>query len=102
MSIVEYRTILRYCLMIPLFPIDEVCPVCRKAYLDTFGEHDVHCKELPDIKYKHDFVRDTLFDIFRRAGVSMKKEAHVNSLTDPLDRRSTLRPADVMVYKWVG
>ena len=38
------------------FSIDEVCPVCRKACLDTFGEHVVHCKELPDFKYKHDFV----------------------------------------------
>ena len=27
---------------------------------------------------------------------------HVNFLTDALDRRSTLRPADVMVYGWVG
>jgi len=38
MSPMEYRTFLRYCLMIPLFPIDEVCPICRKACLDTFGE----------------------------------------------------------------
>nr|ABN05744.1 hypothetical protein MtrDRAFT_AC148775g4v2 [Medicago truncatula] len=102
MSLVEYRTILRYRLMNPLFPIDEVCPVCRKACLDTFGEHVVHCKELPGFKYRHDFVRDVLFDIFRRAGVSVKKEAPVNFLTDPLERRSTLRHADVMVYGWVG
>jgi len=60
MSPVEYRTILRYRLMFPLFLIDEVCPVCRKACLDTFGE-------LPDFKYIHDFVKDVLFDIFRRA-----------------------------------
>jgi len=26
----------------------------------------------------------------------------VNFLTDPLDRRSTLRPSDVMVYGWVS
>jgi len=26
----------------------------------------------------------------------------VNFLTDPLDKRSTLRPADVMMYGWVG
>jgi hypothetical protein len=65
MSRVEYRTILRYRLMIPLFPIDEVCPIYRKACLDTFGEHVVHCKQLPDFKYKHDFVRDVLFYIFR-------------------------------------
>jgi len=37
MSSVEYRTILRYRLMIPLFPISEVCPIFRKVCLDTFG-----------------------------------------------------------------
>jgi len=74
MSPVEYRTILRYGLMIPLFPIDEVCPVCRMMCLNTFGEHVVHCKELPDFKYIHDFVRDVLFDIFRRTMILVKKE----------------------------
>ena len=102
MSLVEYCTILRYRLMIPLFPIDEVCPVCRKACMDIFGDHVVHCKELPGFKYRHDLVRDVLFDIFRQARISVKKEAPVNFLTDLLDRRSTLRPADVMVYGWVG
>jgi hypothetical protein len=32
----------------------------------------------------------------------VKKEAPMNFLTDPLDRRSTLRPVDVMVYECVG
>ncbi|KAK2442574.1 hypothetical protein QL285_013758 [Trifolium repens] len=102
MSPVEYRTILRYRLMIPLFPIDEVCPVCCKACLDQFGEHAVHCKELPGFKYRHDFVKDVLYDIFQRAGVSVKKEASVNFLTDPQEGISTLRPADVLVYGWIG
>jgi len=44
--------------MIPLFPIHETCPVCRKACLNTFGEHVVHCKELPDFKYKYDVVSE--------------------------------------------
>ncbi|GJY88064.1 hypothetical protein Tco_0502692 [Tanacetum coccineum] len=39
MSPVEYHTILKYRLMIPLFPVDAICPVCRKACLDSFGEH---------------------------------------------------------------
>ncbi|MCI10587.1 hypothetical protein A2U01_0031680, partial [Trifolium medium] len=43
MSPIEYQTILRYRLMILLFPVDEVCLVCRKAFLDTFGEHATHC-----------------------------------------------------------
>ncbi|KAL5703887.1 hypothetical protein ACHQM5_022381 [Ranunculus cassubicifolius] len=102
MSPVEYRAILRYRLMIPLFPVDEPCPVCRKACLDTFGEHAVHCKELPGFKYRHDLVRDVLFDVLKRAGVSAKKEAPVNFLTDPREGRSTLRPADVLIYGWVG
>ncbi|GJY08056.1 hypothetical protein Tco_0375110, partial [Tanacetum coccineum] len=37
-----------------------------------------------------------------RAGISAKKEAPVNFLTDPSDGRSTLRPADVLVFRWVG
>nr|GEV45597.1 auxilin-like protein [Tanacetum cinerariifolium] len=46
-------------------------------------------------------VRDILFDICRRAGISAKKEALVNFLTDPSDGRSILRPADVLVFGWV-
>ncbi|XP_035829967.1 uncharacterized protein LOC118479520 [Helianthus annuus] len=102
MSPVEYRTILKYRLMIPLFPVDEVCLVCYKACLDSFGEHAVHCREVPGFKYRHDLVRDVLFDIFRCAGISAKKEAPVNFLTDPLEGRSTLRPADILVFGWVG
>ncbi|GJT00103.1 hypothetical protein Tco_0821272 [Tanacetum coccineum] len=94
MSPVEYRTIFKYRLMIPLFLVDEIYPVCRKACLDSFGEHDVHCKELPGLKYRHDMVRDVSFDVCRRAGISAKKEAPVNFLTDLMDGRSTLRSAD--------
>ncbi|GJT86986.1 hypothetical protein Tco_1068703 [Tanacetum coccineum] len=95
MSPVEYRIILKYHLMISLFPVDAIC---RKACLDSFGEHAIHCKELPGFKYRHDMVRDVLFDICRCAGISAKKEARVNFLTDPSDGRSTLRPADVLVF----
>ncbi|GKD48808.1 hypothetical protein Tco_1277784 [Tanacetum coccineum] len=88
--------------MIPLFPVDAICPVYRKTCLDSFGEHTVHCKELSGFKYRHDMVRDVLFDICMRAGISAKKETPVNFLTDPSDGRSTLRPADVLVFGWVG
>ena len=39
--------------------------VSRKACLNTFGEHAVHCKELRGFKYIHDFARDVLFDILK-------------------------------------
>ncbi|KAJ0755586.1 putative exostosin [Helianthus annuus] len=102
MSAVEYRTILKYRLMIPMYPEDETCPICRKACMDKYGEHAVHCKELPGFKYRHDWVQDVLGDILRRAGISAKKEAHVNFLTDPMEGRSTLRPADLLVFGWAG
>jgi hypothetical protein len=73
MSPVEYRTILKYRLMISLFLVDEICPVCRKACLDSFGEHTVHCKELLGFKYRHDIVRAVLFDICRRV---MKRKVY--------------------------
>ncbi|GKE60124.1 hypothetical protein Tco_1510491, partial [Tanacetum coccineum] len=40
--------------------------------------------------------------ILKRAEISAKKEAPVNFLTDPSDERSTLRPADILVFGWVG
>nr|GEY48359.1 putative exostosin-like protein [Tanacetum cinerariifolium] len=101
MSLVEYRTILKYRLMILLFSVDVICPVCRKACLDSFGKHVVHCKELPGFKYRHDMIMDVLYDICRRVGISVKKEAPVNFLTDLSDGRSTLRLADVLVFGWV-
>jgi hypothetical protein len=88
--------------MIPLFPVDEVCQVCRKACLDTFGEHATHCRELTGFKYRHDLVRNVLFYSFRRTKISVKKETPVNFLTDPQEGRSTLRPADVLVHGWIG
>ncbi|GJX39552.1 hypothetical protein Tco_0252855 [Tanacetum coccineum] len=102
MSPVEYRTIFKYRLKIPLFPVGAICPVCRKACLDSFGEHAVYCKELSGFKYQHDMVRDVLFYICRGAGISAKKEAPVNFLTGPSDGRSTLKLADVLVFGWVG
>lgn len=36
MSSMEYHTIPRYRLIILLFFIDEVCPICRKVCLNTF------------------------------------------------------------------
>ncbi|MFS8000676.1 putative exostosin [Helianthus anomalus] len=88
--------------MIHMYPEDETCPICRKACMDKYGEYAVHYKEVPVFKYRHDWVRDVLGDILRRAGISAKKEAPVNFLMDPMERRSTLRPTDLLVFGWAG
>nr|GEU37507.1 putative exostosin-like protein [Tanacetum cinerariifolium] len=69
------------------------------ACLDSFGEQAVHYKEISGFKYRHDMVRDVLLDVCRRAEISVKKEAPMNFLIDPLDGRSTLRPADVLIFR---
>ena len=75
MSLVVYLTILIYRLVIPSLSIDEVCHVCRKACLDTFEKHAIHCKKLFGFKYRHEFVRDVIFIFLaRRVRVSVKKE----------------------------
>lgn len=73
---------LRYCLMILLFLIDEVFPVCRKEGLDTFREHIIYCRELSCFKYQHDFVKDVFLNIFWHMEVYVKKEMLVNFLID--------------------
>ncbi|GJT04046.1 hypothetical protein Tco_0838508 [Tanacetum coccineum] len=74
MSLVKYRTILKYRLMIPLFSVDAICPICRKACLDSFGEHAVHCKELSGFNYRHDMVRDVLLTYPGMSGSPSRKK----------------------------
>nr|GEV97800.1 putative reverse transcriptase domain-containing protein [Tanacetum cinerariifolium] len=63
--------------------------------IDGLGQH------ISPVEYRT-ILKDVLFDICKRAGISAKKEAPVNFLTNPSDGRSTLRPADVLVFGWVG
>lgn len=87
--------------MIFLFPIDDVFLILRKTCLITFEEQTIHFKELLEFKYRHDFVRDVLFEIFLRVGAYLKNDALMNFLTHPQEGRSTLRPTYVLVYRWV-
>jgi len=55
-------------------------------------------KELSDFIFKHDFVKDAIFNIFKRVRVFVKKEAPpMNFLSNPLDGRSTFGSADIDV-----
>lgn len=76
-------------------------PFFCKACLYTYREDTIHYRKLSDFKYQHDPVKDVLFDIFRRTRVFVKKEVHVNFLTDPHEGRSTTRPTNILVYGWI-
>lgn len=65
-----------------LFLINENCSIGRKTCIDTFMGHKIHFNKLIDFKYRHDIVSDVTFDIFQQTRITMKKETHVNFLTD--------------------
>ncbi|KAM0040792.1 putative exostosin [Helianthus debilis subsp. tardiflorus] len=100
MSVVEYIVILKYRLMIPMCLEDKTCLIYRKVCMNKYKEHAVHCKELIGVKYRHDWVK--MFCGTFSDGISAKKDTFVNFLTDLIEGRSTLRPADLLVFGWVG
>lgn len=54
-----------------------ICSVCRKACLDSFGEHAVHCKKLSGFKYIHDLAKDVLFDIVIKHDTYLLRKKHL-------------------------
>ncbi|KAJ0511787.1 putative exostosin [Helianthus annuus] len=70
------------------------------SFLDDPTTYEDACKE--EKRQLILQVRDVLCDVLKWAGISAKKEAPVNFLTHPLEGRSTLRPADILVVGWEG
>ncbi|KAK9740536.1 hypothetical protein RND81_03G042700 [Saponaria officinalis] len=93
-----YRSVLCYRLGIPLFRAGLPCSACGRVFEDDiFGDHAVSCSSSVGLKHRHNLVRDTLFDICFRAGISSGKEVDIG-VVDGLGR--PLRPADILLYSW--
>nr|GFB26060.1 putative reverse transcriptase domain-containing protein [Tanacetum cinerariifolium] len=126
MSALEYQTILKYQLMIPLFLVDEPCPVCRKGCgidgadsdygyvldrvcmsLFEFNLSGFSNKDIVPPKAQNVLVCALFSEIVKGLGVSFdlspRQKAAVKCLRAPrlLEGRSALRPADILVYGWV-
>nr|GFA27519.1 hypothetical protein [Tanacetum cinerariifolium] len=73
-----YRCVLCYRLGIPLFSISKPCLACSRVFVrDIYGDHVVSCAGIIGIKHRHNAVRDTLFDICYRSGISAGKEVDI-------------------------
>ncbi|KAL5713679.1 hypothetical protein ACHQM5_015733 [Ranunculus cassubicifolius] len=94
----QFRASLCYRMGVPLFQEGGYCPSCHKKVMDKYGDHAVACGSEIGYKYRHNLVRDTLFDIMGRAGIGVQKEAPLGFLST--DGRVGLRPADILVYGW--
>jgi len=75
--------------------------VVKRVWI-LLGSMQFIVRSFSGFKYIHDFVMDVLFDIFRRAGVSVKnRRLWTSSLTHQIEDWHLGRPTNVMVYKWV-
>nr|GEV73554.1 hypothetical protein [Tanacetum cinerariifolium] len=74
---------------------------CLRDTIPSFDVSSFTNKDTIPFKAQQTLRMDILFDICRCARISAKKEAPMNLLTDPSGGRSTLRPADVLVFGWV-
>ncbi|GKE37463.1 hypothetical protein Tco_1460868, partial [Tanacetum coccineum] len=74
---------------------------CLRDTIPSFDFSGFTNEDTALAKAQQTLVSVILSEIWR-AGISAKKEPHVNFLTDPSDGRSTLRPADILVFGWVG
>jgi len=65
--------------------------------MDQWEDHAVHCSSEVGVKFRHDLVRDTLFDICSKVGIMARKEAPMGFLSED---GKDLRPADLLLFNW--
>lgn len=85
----QFSSVLQYRLGIPLFAKDNTCPCCKRA-TDRFEDHAIHCAREVGQKYRHDMVRDLLYELCYKAGVSAGKEVSIGLMSDRRTHRRTL------------
>ena len=73
-----------------------ICPLCPGRVLDSLGHHALTCKRGGDVVIRHNKLRDTLAETYRRAHLSVTVEAGSNLSKD----HSHTRPADILVPNW--
>ena len=92
LSDVDYRSLCRWWLGLPLLPqgcILPPCTACGEA-LDTYGDHLVCCSH-NGVTRRHHAMRDAWSALLTKAGVSHAKE---------VEAPSGNRPADLLLKAW--
>ena len=73
-----------------------MCPFCPDTALDPLGHHAVTCRHGGDVVTRHNRLRDEVFDLCRRAHLSVSVERG-HGLTRDL---AHTRPADILIAGW--
>ena len=92
----EVQSLVKLRLGLPLTSDGSHCPYCPDKSLDPFGHHALTCKRGPDVISRHNIMRDTIYDICRRAALNPVLEQGAG-----IDVDGTLtRPADILIPTW--
>ena len=91
----NFRYSLLYRLGLPVYNEDLPCPACGKDS-DRYGDHTITCATENERIFRHDSIRDAIFEQARHAGLSPIKEAR------SLVACSQSRPGDIFVPNWRG
>lgn len=95
MSPVQFRLALQYRMGQPIFDsTTKNCPSCPSGKLDSFGDHAVQCAGEGDRINRHNILRNTVFDMARKAGLSPVLEK--KNLLD----QSSSKPGDIYLPHW--
>ncbi|GJR72076.1 RNA-directed DNA polymerase, eukaryota [Tanacetum coccineum] len=93
----QFRSVLCYRLVVPMFSEGSLCPSCNTHQMDQWGDHVVHCSSEVGVKFRHNLVRVILVDICSKVGIMVRKEAPMGFLSED---GKDLRSADL--YYLIG
>ena len=91
----NFRIALQYRLGLPVYNSPHPCPACGKDS-DVYGDHTITCATENERIFRHDTLRDAIFEEARHAGLSPVKEAR------DLISGNRSRPGDIFLPSWRG
>ena len=103
----HYRSLLRYRLFMPMFPVGADCTSCQSP-MDIFGDHALLCRRDPSsagFQLRHRLVQQTLGQLLRQGCIIYVVEPQGLRLSrdeGPESGRGSglTRPADILLYGW--
>jgi len=75
-----------------------LCPFCKKAQVDPYGDHVISCPDAGHIVHTHNAYRDQLMAWCRLAGITVQKEVNVKLIDGTTYRADIVLPAGLPGY----
>ena len=92
----EFTTMVRYRLGLPVFQAEGPCPACGR-HSDRLGDHALGCAQQGERIYRHNALRDIVFQSAQQACLSPTREERFL-----ITERESERPGDVKIPNWIS